>query len=264
MYKKSSEEVNKEAEELSAMINPATGKQFTPQEIADIFEAWGKIQYPDGKTFYNIPEYIDAMNTALKSYLEHYDDSANASANAPETTTGEETSISQFDKPGISDETGTPDYEGRKNATDVQQAIAEGAQTAQAESENNAVAAASAGVNKSRAGMLSDNASQQTQTNNVSNIASANSSQAASTQADYLNKMAQADALDQQAKNIKSGSAMTALGGGIQGAASGAIAGAIISDEDMKEPIDFDQQLYDAIRQFKELYKKVKAMRGRK
>jgi len=264
MYKKSSEEVNSEAARLKATVNPATGKPFTDQEIKDIFEAWGKKQYPDGKTFYNIPEYIDNMNMALRDYLEHYDDNANATTNAPETTTGEETTVSQFDKPQISDDTTSPDYTGRKNAVDVQQAIAEGAQTAQAESENNAVAAASAGVNKSRAGMLSDNASQQTQANNVSNVATANSSQAASTQADYLKKMAQADALDQQAKNMKSSAGLTALGGGIQGAASGAIGGAIISDEDMKEPIDFDQQLYDAVKQFKELYKKVKAMRGRK
>lgn len=259
MEKKEWEDTQAEASSYENMINPATGQKFTQQEIADIYKKYRE-DTGDTTVYTSIPELIKSMNVAMRNYLEHYDEKANA----PETTTGEETSVSQFDKPQISDDTTSPDYTGRKNAVDVQQAIAEGAQTAQAESENNAVAAASAGVNKSRAGMLSDNASQQTQTNNVSNVASANSSQAASTQADYLKKMSQADALDQQAKNMKSGSALTAIGGGIQGASSGAIAGAIISDEDLKEPIDFDQQLYDAIRQFKELYAKVKAMRGRK
>lgn len=255
------DETQAEAESFENMTNPATGKKFTSQEIADIYKKWRE-DTGDTTTYTSFPDLVNAMNTAMRSYLEHYDEKANAQAAA---TDGEQT-VAQFDKPNIDDSsaTETPDYTGRKNAVDVQQAIAEGAQTAQTESENNAVAAASAGVNKSRAGMLSDNASQQTQTNNVSNIATANSAQAASTQADYLQKMAQADALDQQAKNMKSGSFMTALGGGLQGAASGAMTGAIVSDEDLKEPIDFDQQLYDAIRQFKELYARVKDMRRRK
>ncbi len=258
MANQSWDETQAEAESFENMTNPATGKKFTSQEIADIYKKW-RADTGDTTTYTSFPDLVNAMNTAMRSYLEHYDEKA-------ATATDGEQTVSQFDKPNIDDSsaTETPDYTGRKNAVDVQQAIAEGAQTAQTESENNAVAAASAGINKSRAGMLSDNASQQTQTNNVSNIATANSAQSTSTQADYLKKMAQADALDQQAANMKSGAGLTAIGGGIQGAASGAMAGAMISDEDLKEPIDFDQQLYDAIKQFKELYAKVKAMRGRK
>lgn len=253
-------------------INPITGKAFTDDEVNAALAQFG---YDNTLTAQqNYDKYggqeaaTKALNEAMLKYYEWVQSEAAGQTqveNNTDETKSNDGTTAQFDTPAaVTTEGSTPDYTGRKNAVDVQQAIAEGAQTAQAESENNAVAAASAGVNKSRAGMLSDNASQQTQANNVSNIASANSSQAASTQADYLKKMAQADALDQQAKNMKSGAAMTAIGGGIQGAASGGITGAIVSDEDLKEPIDFDQQLYDAIRQFKELYAKVKAMRGRK
>lgn len=157
------------------------------------------------------------------------------------------------------------DYSGNQQAVDTQQAIAEGAQTAQQEAEKSAAASASAGINKSRAGMLSDSGTQSAQTNNVSNIATANAAQNASTQADYLNKMNQADALDQQAKFRSQGAGIQALGAGMQGAASGAALGAVISDENAKtSPDDFDAKLSDAISQFKILYKRVKEKRGRK
>lgn len=158
------------------------------------------------------------------------------------------------------------DYTGNQQAVDTQQAIAEGAQTAQQEAEKSAAASASAGINKSRAGMLSDSGTQSAQTNNVSNISMANATQNASTQADYLNKMNQADALDQQAKFQTQGAGIQALGAGIQGAASGlAMGGVIGSDENIKtSPDDFDAKLSDAINQFKILYKRVKEKRSRK
>lgn len=254
-------------------INPVTGKPFTDKEFEDAMAQFGFDVNETAQQSYDKYGGEEAASKAFYEALLKYTEWAQAEAAGQtqvDNSTGANTegtesndgTTAQFDTPAATTtEDSAPDYTGRKNAVDVQQAIAEGAQTAQTESENNAVAAASAGVNKSRAGMLSDNASQQTQANNVSNVASANSAQAASTQADYLKKMSQADALDQQAKNMKSGAALTAIGGGIQGAASGAIAGAIVSDEDLKEPIDFDQQLYDSIRQFRELYLRVKKLR---
>lgn len=158
------------------------------------------------------------------------------------------------------------DYTGNQQAVDTQQAIAEGAQTAQQEAEKSAASSASAGINKSRAGMLSDSGTSSAQTNNVSNISMANATQNASTQADYLNKMNQADALDQQAKFQARGAGIQALGAGMQGAAAGAAMGGVIgSDENIKtSPDDFDAKLSDAINQFKILYKRVKEKRSRK
>lgn len=161
------------------------------------------------------------------------------------------------------------DYSGRENYVELQDAIAEGAQTAQQNAENQARASASAGINKSRAGMLSENNSQQSQTNNISNIYGANTSQNASTQADYLQKMAQADALDQQAANMKKGAGLTALGNGISGAMTGMTVGATLgmSDERAKEAPQqqIDQnELQNMIRQFRSLYKRLQSLKGGK
>lgn len=159
------------------------------------------------------------------------------------------------------------DYSGRENYGETQDAIAKGAQEAQQNAENQARSSASAGINKSRAGMLSENNSQQSQTNNVSNIYGANTAQNASTQADYLQKMAQADALDQQASNMRKGAGLTALGNGISGAMTGATVGATLgmSDERAKEaPNDNNNSLQDMIKQFRCLYKRLQELKGGK
>lgn len=150
------------------------------------------------------------------------------------------------------------DYKGLEQAANTE--FAESVQAAQTAAEKSAAASASAGINKSRAGMLSDTGTQTAQTNNVSNLTNTNIQQQGATQADYLNKMSQADALDQQAKFMKQGAGLQSLGAGIQGAASGAaLGGTFGSDEDIKEsPEDFDKKLADAIKQFRILYKKVK------
>lgn len=239
--------------DTSNLINPLTGKTYTNEELMEAInadETASKI-YKGGERF-GWDNIAESTSEKLKSAINDYWNSK-----YKDQLQSDLASQPQFDSPVTSAE---PEYEANQKAADTQQAIAESAQTAQAEAEKNAAAAASAGINKSRAGMLSDNAAQQSQTSNVSNIATANSSQAASTQADYLQKMAQADALDQQARNMKSGAALTAIGGGIQGAATGASFG-LISDENMKEEPFDDDKLYDAIREFKRLYMKVKELR---
>lgn len=105
------------------------------------------------------------------------------------------------------------------------QAQSEGAEQAQKAAETAATTGASAGINRSRTGMLGDQSSQATQTANVANNYAAARSQAASTQADYLSKMSQADALSQQSSNINKGAGLTALGGGLQMGSAGLKAG---------------------------------------
>lgn len=164
----------------------------------------------------------------------------------------------------------------------LQQAAAENALSSQKQAEEAARTSASAGINKPRAGMLSDNAAQQSQTNNVPQLYGMAKNQTQTTSNDYLQKMAQADALDQQAKNIQAGAGLTAMGGAITGGASGAMTGATLgmgSDENMKESPDAtnkerrtkesrsevtDDELNKAIRQFRDLYKRVKALKGGK
>ena len=87
----------------------------------------------------------------------------------------------------------------------------------------------------------------------------------ASTQADYLQKMAQADALDQQAKNVNKSGDLAALGALFGGAASGASVGASLantSDENEKEAPDSD--LFEMVEQFKKLYEELQELRGTK
>lgn len=138
---------------------------------------------------------------------------------------------------------------------------------AQATAQANKTANINAGMNKSRAGMLGSQASNSTQSNAV-NYAAGNRASNASTQADYLQKMAAADGLDQQASNMDKAAGLAALSGALQGAGSGASTGAAmqstISDENAKQdPVD-DDKLNEAIKQFKTLYAKVKQLRGDK
>lgn len=210
--------------------------------------------------------YYSAIEKAKAQYEAQQQAAAAQSATGDTSTTAsaEENRNAETQLSGVNNPY-PEDYTGNQQAVDTQQAIAEGAQTAQQEAEKSAASSASAGINKSRAGMLSDSGTSSAQTNNVSNISMANASQNASTQADYLNKMNQADALDQQAKFQAQGAGIQALGAGMQGAAAGAAMGAVISDENAKEsPADFDAKLSDAINQFKILYKRVKEKRGRK
>lgn len=148
-----------------------------------------------------------------------------------------------------------------KATTQADQALQAQQQSSQATAQANKTANINAGINKSRAGMLgSQRASADTSV--AQNQYMANRSTAASTQADYLEKMAQADALDQQAKNMNKAAGLATLSAGLQGAGSGAAMGAVISDENMKEdPID-DNKLQEAITEFKRLSERIKQLKG--
>jgi hypothetical protein len=151
--------------------------------------------------------------------------------------------------------------------TQADQALQAQQQSNQAAAQANKTANINAGINKSRAGMLGSQAAS-TDNSVAQNQYMANRSTAASTQADYLEKMAQADALDQNARNMSRSAGLASLSGALTGAGSGAALGAVVSDENAKEepiedPID-DNKLQEAIAEFKRLSDRLKQLKGEK
>lgn len=150
-----------------------------------------------------------------------------------------------------------------KATTQADQALASAQQSGQAEAAANKKANINAGINKSAAGMLGSQAASTGTSQTANNLAQANSSNAASTQADYLEKMAQANAADAMASNLSKSAGLAAFSGGLQGASSGASMGAVISDEKCKQPSDGidEDELRESIKRFKALYKELKELR---
>lgn len=151
-------------------------------------------------------------------------------------------------------------------STQADQALKSAQLAASGTAQANNKANINAGINRSQAGLLgSQNASKQ-----ASGIQNAqymgNRSTAASTQADYLEKMASANALDQQASNMGKSASLAGIAGALTGAGSGAALGATISDENCKEPCDGinTDELLNSVQQFMDLYAKVKELRGDK
>lgn len=150
------------------------------------------------------------------------------------------------------------------------QANATAADSAGQEASANATANINAGMNAGTAGLLgSANAN-----SNVADTANAmyqgNRATQASTQADYLEKMADSAALDQQVSNLKKGSTLNTIGAAIGGAGAGASMGASISDENMKEDpssnnkeVDINE-LLEKVEQFFELKKRLDELKGAK
>lgn len=114
----------------------------------------------------------------------------------------------------------TADFTGRETQQAAQQAMADSADAAQTEAYQNYLANATAGINKSRAGMLASQGADPTQ--NVQSNYSANRQLGTSTQNDYLQKMSQANALQQQADMMKKGQGWNIASGALQGLGAGA------------------------------------------
>lgn len=144
------------------------------------------------------------------------------------------------------------------------QEAAVNAQTAQSTASANALQNASAGINRSRAGMLGSNAAQATQTADTG-IYNAAKQQTNTTNADYLSKMKQADALDTQAKYMNKAVPLATASSALQGAATGLQTGMMLSDENAKEDdgID-DNKLNEAVAKFKQLYDELQQLKGDK
>lgn len=146
------------------------------------------------------------------------------------------------------------------------QANATAADSAGQEASANATANINAGMNAGTAGLLgSANAN-----SNVADTANAmyqgNRATQASTQADYLEKMADSAALDQQVSNLQKGATLNTIGAAIGGAGAGASMGASISDENMKEDpnnkeVDINE-LLEKVEQFFELKKRLDELKG--
>lgn len=116
---------------------------------------------------------------------------------------------------------------------------------AQQNATTSAIQAQNAGLNKERAGMMGEA--------NLANRSNANNALAgiaASTQADYLNKIGQANALQQQAENMQKGAALNTAGATVSGAAQGLSNGVSMfgtSDENEKcgcSDLDFIKNYY--------------------
>ena len=118
-----------------------------------------------------------------------------------------------------------------------------------------------AGTNASRSGMMAGVNNQAAGL--LNGLYQTGVAQNASTQADYRNKMAQADIMDTKAGNMAKGAKIMPWASALQGAGQGAQLGMMLSDENAKEADDGidDKQLNEAISQFKSLYKQLQELK---
>ena len=162
---------------------------------------------------------------------------------------------------------GMPDGDEDKGAqtkaqTDEAATTAAGAgAAAEREAANNA---RESGVNASRSGMMAGVNNQAAGL--LNGLYQTGAAQNASTQADYRDKMAQADIMDTKAENMAKGAKILPWASALQGAGLGAQLGAMFSDENIKEADDGidDNKLNEAISQFKSLYKQLQELKGEK
>ena len=121
-----------------------------------------------------------------------------------------------------------------------------------------------AGTNASRSGMMAGVNNQAAGL--LNGLYQTAAAQNASTQADYRNKMAQADVMDTKAGNMAKGAKIMPWASALQGAGQGAQLGmTFTSDENAKEADDGidDNKLNEAISQFRELYKELQELKGK-
>ena len=137
-----------------------------------------------------------------------------------------------------------------------------------AKAQANRQANITAGINRAQAGMLGSQAAGQNTANQANQIYQANRAGAASTQADYLEKMGQSKAMDVTADSKGKAATMAGISGALQGIGSGASVGAALatSDETQKEDptnkreVD-PEELNRAIAKLKDLYRQLKELK---
>lgn len=143
---------------------------------------------------------------------------------------------------------------GAQTKTETDEAATTAAGAGAASEREAANTAKESGVNAARSGnMAGANNSAQALTNG---LYQAGAAQNAATQADYRDKIAQADIMDTQAGNMAKGAKLMPWNAGLQGFGQGFQLG-MLSDENSKEaPVDGidDDKLKEAIEQFKSLY----------
>lgn len=145
-----------------------------------------------------------------------------------------------------------------------------------AQAQANRQANITAGINRSQAGLLGSAKAAQNTVNTANNIYQSNAANAASTQADYLEKMGQSKAMDVTADAKSNSANLVGLSAGLQGFGAGAGVGAALagagttntSDENCKESPnedDFDMnKLIEECRKMKELYVRLQNLKGGK
>lgn len=144
---------------------------------------------------------------------------------------------------------------GAQTKAETDKAAAEAAGAGAGAEREAANTARESGVNAARSGnMAGANNSAQALTNG---LYQAGAAQNAATQADYRDKIAQADIMDTQAGNMAKGAKLMPWNAGLQGLGQGFQLGMMLSDENSKEaPADGidDDKLREAIERFKSLY----------
>ena len=144
---------------------------------------------------------------------------------------------------------------GAQTKAETDKAAAEAAGAGAGAERESANTAKESGVNAARAGNMAGANSAQALTNG---LYQAGAAQNAATQADYRDKIAQADIMDTQAGNMAKGAKLMPWAAGLQGLGQGFMLGmGLLSDENSKEaPADGidDDKLKEAIEQFKSLY----------
>lgn len=226
-------------------------QQEAEQSEADIlnkdFWEW-KEKYPEAaKEFMESPEWQSVMNlkmsegnTPFAEAVQKWKERLAANEQAEETTAAEteeaiNAPVKEYEEATKTQEETTvgdiqgdleSGYELRNKQAEIQQGMSDSADAAQQEAYNKYVQNATAGINRSRAGLLADQGTDATQ--NVQANYNANRQLGTSTQNDYLQKMQQAKSMQQQANNIKTGSFLNTMSGMLQGAGSGAALGAAI------------------------------------
>lgn len=245
-YKKagSSESQDKAIEDAKAAQEEAEKQKAIEEEAAVYNKDWSDWmdKYPDEWAEFEKSEEWDSIKNLkatetekIAAAIQKWKDRVAAEAKAAEeeankanteaeevtaeTPTQTETTVGDV-------EGGDDSYGSRAQQIELQQAMSDSADAAQQEAYNNYVQNATAGINRSRAGLLADQGSDTTQ--NVQANYNANRQLGTSTQNDYLQKMQQAKSYEQQARNMNAGKFLNTMSGMLQGAGSGAALGSVI------------------------------------
>ncbi len=208
----SPEEAKEKAKEITKGLSEANTKEEWDDELAKL-SGWYKDDTKNAVPEQGTPDEVSGERERLTEEQKATEDGAKEAAE-----TAKQTELTAGD---------LAETEAQQNAT------------------TSAIQAQNAGLNKERAGMMGEA--------NLANRSNANNALAgiaASTQADYLNKIGQANALQQQAENMQKGAALNTAGATVSGAAQGLATGASMfgtSDENEKtgcSDLDFIKNYY--------------------
>lgn len=202
---------------------PELAKEF---EASPEWESVANVKSTDNTSLANA---VNKWKERIASEKKAEEDAATAKeeeTNAPVTEMEETTKTQEETTAGDIEGDLESGYSLRAKQAEIQQGISDSADAAQQEAYNKYVQNATAGINRSRAGLLADQGTDVTQ--NAQANYNANRQLGTSTQNDYLQKMQQAKSYEQQARNMNAGKFLNTMSGMLQGAGSGAALGAVI------------------------------------